>query len=161
MLSGKETNEMKRTFLLPLLLLCSCASHSPLPVAYDNTETVNIGYGSYSRKEVSTSVTKVDSKDVDNASMSNIFDYLEGRVPGLQITRTGENTAIVNIRGSVSFYGDTQPLFVVDGMVVEDISDINPREVRSVEVLKDGGAAIYGSRGANGVILITMKNAGN
>ena len=101
MLSGKETNEM-----------CSCASHTPLPVAYDNTETVNIGYGSYSRKEVSTSVTKVDSKDVDNASLSNI-------------------------------------------------SDINPREVRSVEILKDGGAAIYGSRGANGVILITMKNAGN
>ena len=67
------------------------------------------------------------------------------------------STATINIRGANSFYGSTEPLFVVDGSVVDRIDDINPREVKSIEVLKDGGAAIYGSRGANGVILITLK----
>ena len=144
--------------IIPLMLtlwaVFSCSSAYQAP---QDSEQVNVGYGVLDRKEVSTSVSKVDSKDVDNAGFATIYDDLEGRVPGLVINRTSETTATLSIRGAVSFYGSTQPLLVVDGMVVEDISDINPREVASVEVLKDGGAAIYGSRGANGVVLITLK----
>lgn len=137
-----------------LLLVVSCAAGRQ-PAAVES-EAVNVGYGSLERKEVSTSVTKIDSKDVGEAAYANIFEYMEGRVPGLIISWSG-STATINIRGANSFYGSTEPLFVVDGSVVDRIDDINPREVKSIEVLKDGGAAIYGSRGANGVILITLK----
>ena len=142
------------SLMLTFLAAVSCGT-AYQPSA--ESELVNVGYGTLERKEVSTSVTRVDSKDVDNASMQNIFDYLEGRVPGLVINRTGDRSATLSIRGANSFYGSTEPLLVVDGTIVDDISEINPRDVKSVEVLKDGGAAIYGSRGANGVILITLK----
>lgn len=147
---------MNRIIPLMMVLAVSFSCGSAYQPAME-TESVNVGYGTLDRKEVSTSVTKIDSKDVDNGGFSSIFDYLEGRVPGLVINRTGENSATLSIRGANSFYGNTEPLMLVDGTVVEDISFVNPRDVKSVEVLKDGGAAIYGSRGANGVILITLK----
>ena len=67
----------------------------------------------------------------------------------------------INIQGAASFYSGTQPLFVVDGTIVDSIDDIIPSQVKSIEVLKGPAASIYGSRGANGVILITLINGGD
>lgn len=137
-------------FLSAVLLAVSCSS-SRIPVAQE-TEMVNVGYGSLERKEVSSSVAQVNSKDVPDAAMTNIYDFLAGRVPGLEV-----NGNSLSIRGANSFYGSTAPLILVDGSPVDSVDDINPREVESVSVIKDGSAAMYGSRGANGVILIQMK----
>jgi TonB-dependent SusC/RagA subfamily outer membrane receptor len=94
---------------------------------------------------------------MEKGTYNTIYDYLEGRVPGLRIIRNNGGTPSILIRGINSITSSTEPLILVDGVEVHDISYLNPRDVRSVDVLKDGSAAIYGSRGGNGVILITLK----
>jgi len=79
---------------------------------------------------------------------------IKGQIPGVDVSGSS-----IRIQGANSFMGSTEPLLVVDGMTVQSIEDISPREVKSIEVLKGSSAAIYGSRGANGVILITLKGA--
>ena len=79
-----------------------------------------------------------------------------GRVPGLSVYQEGDGYKYV-IRGVSTLYGSSDPLFIVDGVETDNIDHISPRDVSSVEVLKDGSASIYGTRGANGVILITTK----
>ena len=94
--------------------------------------------------------------NVQMGSYSNMGEYLMGRVPGLTVYQDGDSYKYV-IRGVSTLYGSSDPLFLVDGVETDNIDHINPRDVRSVEVLKDGSASIYGTRGANGVILITTK----
>ncbi|MBR5384880.1 MAG: TonB-dependent receptor plug domain-containing protein [Bacteroidales bacterium] len=120
-------------------------------------EMVNIGYGEVKRKSITSSVSKVTIDENVIGTYNNIFEYLEGRVPGVYIDNKS-NPPRVLIRGISSIYGSTDPLYVVDGMVTSDISMINPNDIKSVEILKDSAAAIYGSRGANGVILITTRH---
>lgn len=120
-------------------------------------EMVNIGYGEVKRKNITSSVSKVTIDENVIGTYNNIFEYLEGRVPGVYIDNKS-NPPRVLIRGISSIYGSTDPLYVVDGMVTSDISMINPNDIKSVEILKDSAAAIYGSRGANGVILITTRH---
>jgi TonB-dependent SusC/RagA subfamily outer membrane receptor len=88
----------------------------------------------------------------DYAMYTNIYDLIRAKIPGVEV-----NGSSIKIRGAGSFMADTQPLFVIDGMVVDDISNISPQEVGSIDILKGPDASIYGSRGANGVILIYMK----
>ena len=120
-------------------------------------ELVDLGYGKVRRKDMTSSVSKVDVDGKTAVSYSDMGSYLMGRVPGLTVTKTG-NGYRYSIRSSDTIYGNTEPLFVVDGVTVDDISYLNPSDVDHVEVLKDAASAsIYGTQGGNGVILITTK----
>lgn len=120
-------------------------------------ELVDVGYGKVKRKHVTSSVSKVSLSEKSASSYTDMGEFLMGRVPGLTVTKTGNGYKYV-IRSTNTIYGNTDPLFVVDGMTVDDISYLNPSDVDHVEVLKDASsAAIYGTQGGNGVILITTK----
>ena len=112
---------------------------------------VNIGYGEADSRDLTYSVSSVKSED--NAFYANMYDFLRGKVAGVQI---GPDNAIY-IRGKGTFNSSSEPLILVDGVEISDLSTINPQDVYSVDVLKDASSAIYGIKGANGVILITTK----
>lgn len=125
------------------------------------TDVVVVGYGTQSRRNVTGSVSKVDMEDTRKLPNTNISQALRGRVAGVQFTddgRPGQNGAIL-IRGPRSLSGGNDPLIVLDGIFFNGtIANINPNDIASIEILKDASAAaIYGSRAANGVILITSK----
>ena len=120
-------------------------------------DSVNVGYGYVKRKNLVNSVSKVPMENDQNMSYNDIGEYLMGRVPGLTVIKTGTTYKYI-IRGLSSINSQTDPLFIVDGVEVMDISYLNPRDVKSVEVLKDSSASIYGTRGACGVILITTRH---
>lgn len=124
-------------------------------------EVVVVGYGTQSRRNVTGSVSQVDMKQVENLPTTNISQALRGRVAGVQFTdngRPGQGGTIL-IRGQRSISAGNNPLIILDGIFFEgSLADINPADIASMEVLKDASAtAIYGSRAANGVILITSK----
>lgn len=135
-------------------LLCACGPGSKTPVSSPFDEEVNVGYGTMSRKELGYSVGKVDVNPDIVSSYTSIAEYMRGRVAGVEVNPNGT----IQIRGKSSIEGPSEALIVVDGSIVNDINSINPADVQSVEVLKDGSAAIYGSRGGNGVVLITTKS---
>ena len=124
-------------------------------------QVVVVGYGTQKKADLTGSVSIVNAEDLKKVSNSNISTMLEGKVPGVQITTDGQPGAdpMVRIRGIGSF-GSTVPLYVVDGVPVgTTIRDFSPNDIASIQVLKDAAAgAIYGSRAANGVIIITTKN---
>ncbi|MCE6990500.1 TonB-dependent receptor [Dyadobacter sp. CY323] len=124
-------------------------------------EVVVVGYGTQSRRNVTGSVVKVDMKQTENLPNTNISQALRGRVAGVQFTdsgRPGQGGSIL-VRGPRSLSGGNNPLIVLDGIFFNgSLADVNPNDIESMEVLKDASAAaIYGSRAANGVILITSK----
>lgn len=123
-------------------------------------EIVVTGYGTQQRRDVTGSVSSVDARDITELASPNVVESLQGKVAGVQVTSASAepgSDAIVRIRG-VGTLNNTSPLYVVDGMLVDDIQFLTPQDVESVEVLKDASAtAIYGSRGANGVIIITTR----
>ncbi|MBL4560679.1 MAG: TonB-dependent receptor [Labilibaculum sp.] len=123
-------------------------------------QVVVIGYGTQRKVDLTGSVAIVDAEEMKKVSNSNISTMLQGRVAGVQITSDGQPGAdpTVRIRGIGSF-GNTSPLYVVDGVPMgTTIRDFSPNNIESVQVLKDASAAaIYGSRAANGVIIITTK----
>lgn len=123
----------------------------------------NIGYGYEKSSDVTSAISSVSTKQLHMGGYSNIYEYLQGRVAGVSVTRDPSSPSgySIIIRGVHTFIGSTQPLIVVNGIPLSSSSGlgfINPNSVKSIEVLKDAGsAAIYGVRGANGVILITTK----
>lgn len=126
-------------------------------------EVVVIGYGTARRSDLTGALSSVSEKSFRDQNVSTLSDVLQGRAAGVQISNTvgapGGETRI-RVRGSNSILGDNNPLFVIDGFVGADFSLLNPNDIQSIEVLKDASStAIYGSRGANGVILVTTKNA--
>ena len=127
------------------------------------TEIVVVGYGEVKRKDLTGSVASVNISDLTKAPVTSFDDALAGRVAGVQVTSPdgmpGAAPSII-IRGGNSVTQDNSPLYVVDGFPIEnfDNNSINPSDIESIDVLKDASsAAIYGSRGANGVIIITTK----
>lgn len=123
-------------------------------------EVVVIGYGTQRKVDLTGSVAIVDAEEMKKVSNSNISTAIQGKVPGVQITSDGQPGAdpVVRVRGFSSF-GATRPLYVVDGVIIGDvIRDFSPNDIESFQVLKDASAAaIYGSRAANGVVIITTK----
>lgn len=117
-------------------------------------EEINIGYGTIKKKNLTNSVSKIDGTNKRYASYNSIYDMIRGEIAGVQVQ--GKS---IKIQGANSYYLSTEPLIVVDGINVSSIDDIQPQIVKSIEVLKGSSAAIYGSRGANGVILITLIGA--
>ncbi|HBI81997.1 MAG TPA: SusC/RagA family TonB-linked outer membrane protein [Bacteroidales bacterium] len=123
-------------------------------------ELIVVGYGVQKKSLVSSSVSKVSSDDIERASPTRIEQALQGRTAGVQvIANSGQpgESFTVRIRG-IGTNGTSDPLYLVDGMPVGGIDYLNPNDIQSVEILKDASAsAIYGARGANGVVLITTK----
>lgn len=123
-------------------------------------QVVVIGYGSQKKVDLTGSVAIVDADEMKKVSHSNISSMLEGKVAGVQITSDGQPGAdpAVRIRGLGSF-GSTAPLYVIDGVPMgTTIRDFSPNDIETIQVLKDASAAaIYGSRAANGVVIITTK----
>jgi TonB-linked SusC/RagA family outer membrane protein len=140
-------------------------------------DVVVVGYGAQSKRNLASSSVKVSAKDFKNAIVNTVDQALQGRAAGVQVvTTSGEPgaQAVVRIRGNNSLSGNNEPLYVVDGFPMPPYSEastnfdgsyslnglygINPNDIENIEVLKDAAAtAIYGSRGANGVVLITTK----
>jgi TonB-linked SusC/RagA family outer membrane protein len=127
-------------------------------------EVVVVGYGTVLRKDVIGAIDQVQAKAIEGRPVANLTQALQGVSPGLVIQQRSmnpnDNSMNINIRG-ISSLNNNDPLLVIDGMVadnIESMNSINPNDIESVSVLKDAGsAAIYGSRSANGVILITTK----
>ena len=129
-------------------------------------EVVVVGYGSVKKSDLTGSVAQVKLEEVKDIPANSVETILQGRAAGLQIINSSQDPgagATVRIRGGSSLRGSNSPLVVVDGFPMGDAGDlkqINPADIESVEVLKDASAsAIYGSRGANGVIMITTRKA--
>lgn len=125
------------------------------------TDVVVVGYGKSSRKALTSSISTVKGDDLNKGAISDVGQMLQGKVPGLNITRSGDpnrNAAIILRGASTLRDGAQSPLFVIDGVVGADISILAPDDIASIDVLKDAAAsAIYGNRAANGVIMVTTK----
>ena len=125
-------------------------------------EVVIIGYAPVSREKVLGALGSVKAEQIVQATPISTFDAVQGRLAGVQILTNGGPGAgfDIKIRGTSTFsQGGTEPLYVVDGQQLENIDNIDPNDIASLEVLKDGAtAAIYGSKAANGVVLITTKS---
>ena len=125
-------------------------------------EVVVIGYGSLRKEAVTGSVASMDGNKLTEIQSGNVTSALSGRIAGVQLTQTSSKPGDdmrIRIRGTRSFSGDNDPLVVLDGIpFAGTFGDINPNDIKSIDILKDASAtAIYGSRGANGVIIVTTK----
>ena len=125
-------------------------------------EAVVIGYGTVRKADLAGSVSVMDSKAFKDQPITRVSDALQGRVSGVQVIGSGipGGGVKVRVRGTGSIHNSNEPLYVVDGVVRESgLDGINPEDIQNMQVLKDASStAIYGSRGANGVVLITTKS---
>lgn len=142
-------------FTAAALIVVSCGTSRKaadyVPGRDSEEEYVNTGYGKIKKKDSASSVSSLEIKQ--GSGYSDIYEYLKGRVPGLVVNGTS-----ITIRGVNSIMGSNEPLILVDGMETDDISHIQPDMVERVDVLKDASTtALYGARGANGVILIVTR----
>ena len=126
-------------------------------------EVVVIGYGTTKKKDLTGSVASVGGETLAKVPVTSAAEALTGRLPGVQITTTDgspDAEMIIRVRGGGSVTGDNSPLYIVDGFPVSNINDIAPSDIETIDVLKDASStAIYGSQGANGVVIITTKSS--
>lgn len=124
-------------------------------------EVVVIGYGTQEKKEITSSVSSVKSEDFNRGTVNDPVQLLQGKVAGLNITRPGGDPNggfNIRLRGVSTFGANQEPLVVIDGVIGGSLSTVDPNDIASIDVLKDASAAaIYGSRGGSGVILVTTK----
>ena len=158
-----------RTVLAVLTLAAAtvgCAARraeapAPAPDAARDVREVEVGYGTSTQRDVTTAIGSVTTCDAGETRVTNVAELLQGRVAGVEVSNRGSGPASIRIRGATSFMGDAEPLVVLDGMPLTPgapLTGISPQDVRRIDVLKDAGStAIYGSRGMNGVIVITTK----
>ena len=142
------------------------AGQSTISVALTTDENslddvVVVGYGTQKRADVTGAVTGITAKEIEERPVNRIENALVGQMPGVYVqTTSGEPGAdlVIRVRGAASINASNDPLYVVDGVPVDNLRGINPTDVANIEVLKDAAsAAIYGSRGSNGVVLVTTK----
>ena len=135
-----------------------------ITLATDNKleEVVVTGYGSQRQKEITSAVVKVDAEDFNKGNINDASQLLQGKVAGLQVYNRGGDpnaAATIRLRGISTVGANAQPLVVVDGVIGASLANVDPSDIESINVLKDGSAAaIYGSRGSSGVILVTTKS---
>ncbi|MGQ1889176.1 SusC/RagA family TonB-linked outer membrane protein [Thermophagus sp. OGC60D27] len=126
-------------------------------------EVVAIGYSTITKRDLTGSVASVSGKTISQMPVTNVSQALSGRLAGVHITTADgspDAEMIVRVRGGGSITGDNSPLYIVDGFPVSSINDVAPGDIESIDVLKDASStAIYGSQGANGVVIITTKSA--
>ena len=125
-------------------------------------EVVVVGYGTQKRSELTGSIASVQGDALKKVPVSTVAESLTGRLPGVQITSTEgspDSEIQIRVRGGTSLTQTSGPLYIVDGFPINSISDLSPSDIATIDVLKDASsAAIYGSRGANGVVIITTKS---
>jgi TonB-dependent SusC/RagA subfamily outer membrane receptor len=127
-----------------------------LSVSQAKDEIINIGYGSIKKSRQTMSSSSITGEELLKSGESDLVRALAGRLPGVQIAYLSDGTATLRIRGAASMKEEnSSPLFVVDGSITDNPSLINLHNVERVDILKDG--SIYGSRGANGVVVVTQK----
>ncbi|HKJ30228.1 MAG TPA: carboxypeptidase-like regulatory domain-containing protein, partial [Balneolales bacterium] len=123
-------------------------------------QVVVVGYGTQKKKDLTSSISSVSSKQIENNPVQQVAQALQGKVAGVQIVQnsgTPGSGMMIRVRGTGTV-NNSEPLYVVDGNPDADPTDIDPSNIKSIQILKSAAAAaIYGSRGANGVILITTK----
>ena len=144
------------------LLGAACHSGPGKPVLSPTADGV---YGAQDGRDVAGAVTKVDGDKLMESSPRTVTDMLVGRFPGVEVFKTPNGGTSIRIRGARSMNGSDEPLFVLDGYPQHNGSasllDLDPHDIKSIQVLKGGEASTYGSRGANGVILIVTKKGGS
>lgn len=127
----------------------------------DLNEIVVVGYGKQKRKDLTGAISSLQPKDIQRSNPVNAFQAIQGQAAGVNITKTANNPGkgyAINIRGIGSINYSNAPLVVIDGIIGANLNAINPVDIASIDILKDASAtAIYGSRGANGVIIVTTK----
>ncbi len=125
------------------------------------SEVVVVGYGTQEKKEITSAVASVKEEDFNVGNVQNPAQLIQGKVAGLTITRAGGNPNggfDIRLRGLSTLGASTQPLVVIDGVIGASLDNVDPNDIASIDVLKDGSAAaIYGTRGSSGVILVTTK----
>jgi iron complex outermembrane receptor protein len=124
-------------------------------------EVVVVGYGTLKNREITGSVSSIKSKDFNKGNVNDVAGLIQGKVPGLVVARAGNDpngTFNLRLRGLSSASQNTSPLIVIDGVPAASIRQVDPNDIESIDVLKDGSAAaIYGTRASAGVIIITTK----
>ena len=124
-------------------------------------EIVVVGYGIQEKKEITSAVSSVKAEDFNNGNVNDVAQLLQGKVAGMVISKPGGNPNqgfSIRLRGLSTLGQNQQPLVVIDGIIGADLNSVDPTDIASIDVLKDGSAsAIYGTRGSSGVILITTK----
>ena len=143
------------------LLAVGCQPIAPRLAPVPASAEVQIGYGKAAARDVTTAVSSVVVDRGEVATYSHVEEFLEGRMPGVDVVRQGGGFRVL-IRGMGSITASSEPLYVIDGLPLTSgtggMLGISPNDVARIDVLKDAGStAIYGSRGANGVILITTR----
>jgi TonB-dependent starch-binding outer membrane protein SusC len=125
------------------------------------SEIVVVGYGAQDKKEITSSVVSLSPKDFNQGNVNDPSQLLQGKVAGLSIYNRGGDpnaSAVIRLRGISTIGSNVQPLVVIDGVIGASLDNVDPSDIESINVLKDGSAAaIYGSRGSSGVILVTTK----
>lgn len=124
-------------------------------------EVVIIGYGSLEKSRITTAISRLRPEGFNRGNINNPAQLLQGKVPGLNIVAPQGNpngTYNIRLRGLTTIGANTQPLIIIDGVIGSDLNSIDPNDIESIDILKDGGAAaIYGTRGSSGVIIIKTK----
>ena len=148
------------------LLTATACSSNPAPGRAsftDEEDLVSVGYGKQSRRTVAGAVNSITRKDLENQQGRKLEDLIRARVPGAQIVHASGGFN-VRLRGLSSISGNNNALVVVDGVPLNEgtahmvLGSLQPSDVQRIDVLKDGSAAIYGIRGANGVIVIESRH---
>lgn len=125
-------------------------------------DIVVVGYGVQDTKEITSSVTSIDEAEFNQGNVSDPAQLLQGKVPGLTVSSRGGNpnaSSTIRLRGLSTVGANTEPLIVIDGVIGASLDNVDPSDIESINVLKDGSAAaIYGTRGSSGVILVTTKS---
>lgn len=125
------------------------------------SEVVVVGYGTAESRDLAGSISNIQAEEINDSPTTSVLQAAQGKLPGVQIINNGSPGSIgqVRIRGAISVLGGADPLYVVDGVITRDISGIDNQDIKSMDVLKDASStAIYGARGANGVVIITTKS---
>lgn len=124
----------------------------------DPVNSISTGYGYIQAKDLNFAVNHLQQENNEFCNYENIFELIRGRFPGVTVDRT-QHSGAVYVRGVTSINLSSEALYVVDGGITSNIDWIHPCDVRSIDVLKDGMTAIYGSRGANGVVVIETRKS--
>lgn len=152
----------RSTFVLVVLVSAGLLGCSGTKSSSSAEDTINNGYSTQDRSSSTSATSTVTPSEQDKDYATDLADLLQGSASGVEVSRTAGGVRVL-IRGPNSFNASNAPLYVVDGMAISPRPNgsvpVNPRNVKSITVLKDAGAtAIYGSRGANGVIVIETNN---
>lgn len=148
---------------VPLIAACQRGPRPASAPEAGGEAEVNVGYGTVDRDNITMSVGTISGEELERQRVSRVEEMIQGRVSGVHVTQLSNGEFAIRIRGVGSPSSSNEPLVIIDGIQTSGsgaLRAINPHDVARIEVLKDAGSlAIYGVRGANGVILVTTKRA--